>query len=439
MKRFYSLLTPLILVCIVLPFSNLKAQGIASNCTKGAPSGTTVWKTKPFDNQVFIENKGQYDGKIQTDAKILFAARNGNTFAYFTTNGVVYRYDELLDKDGNSVKMTPKFKHQDLDEDGPPTDVPHFMSSIWKNSNPSVTVSTDGKLSSYYTFPSPIVKNSCIKTYGYKKITYNNIYPGIDAEYTFVPNQDGFKYTLIVHPGANLASVKLAYEGATSMTVDASGNLVVTCPWGTLTDHTPVSKYLESSNSITASYNIVNNEETFSAPGLQFGYTLIVDPAVTVWTKTNPITANTNKGAYDLDYDYDGNVYVYGGDYPYELVKLNSAGTILWTYNTANFTWQYYGDFCVDKVSGSCYAVEGFGSTTGAMTDKINNAGIMTTTYTATSSEDEEWRVAYDLCNHEIVIAGGGTYDRYQAAILDTNLTTFTYVNVLNYPNNTFQ
>ncbi len=438
MNRFYQLISPLLVACVVAPFNLTNAQGTASSGNLGSLNATAVWSKNAFDKQVFIENKGQYDGKIQTQEKILFATRSGNTFAYFTAKGVVYRYDELVDKDGLTVAMKPKGKVGDLDKDGPPKDIPHFIYAQWKNSNPSVTVTTDEKLSSYYTFPSPTVKNSCIKTWGYKKITYNNIYPGVDAEYTFLEGKDGFKYTLLVHPGADMSAIKLAYEGSTGMSVDNSGNLVVECPWGTVTDHTPVSRFEDNGSPVTVSYQIVNNEETFGSSSLYSGSTLVIDPWATIWTKTNPIVA-TNKGAYDLDYDYNGNVYVYGGDYPYQLVKLNSAGTILWTYATSNFTYQYYGDFCVDKVSGSCYATEGFGSTTGAMTDKINNAGIMTLSFTATSSEDEEWRVDYDLCNHEIVIAGGGTYDRYQAAILDTNLTTFTYVNVLNYPNSTFQ
>ncbi|HTB32582.1 MAG TPA: gliding motility-associated C-terminal domain-containing protein [Bacteroidia bacterium] len=444
MKINYSLLVVAISACILQPAKQTEAQG-----TTGAGGtsigGQKVWTTNPFDYQVFIENKGQYDGKIQTGDKILFAARTGPGFAYFTTKGVVYRYDEFVGKDGKSYMSRKKKEeeHKEGEDDNDDEfikDIPHFLSATWKGSNSAVTISTDEKLPGYYNFPLGEESNArkSVKTSGYKKITYNNIYPGIDAVYSFTKGKAGFEYTLIVHPGANLAAVKLAYDGEKKMKVDGNGSLVVGCSWGKLTDHTPVSHYEENGDNVQTSYTITNNEESFSVNNRNSSNTLIIDPWVTLWTTTVLASNSSNDGAYDLDYDYYGNVYVYGGNYPYQVVKLSSAGVVLWTYVTSNFTYPYYGDFAVEKTSGSVFACEGFGANTGAITDKINNAGALALSFTATSSSDEDWRMDYDLCDHEIIIAGGGTYSDHQATILDTNLSTSTYVNVLGFPNASF-
>jgi gliding motility-associated-like protein len=446
MKINYYLLSVLLCAFTFQSLNGLKAQGTTNPSGGGTtgPSAKVLWSVNPFDDQIFIENAGQYDGKIKTGEQILFAARVGLGFAYFTKSGVVYRYDEFLDDKGKPcISPDKKLEEHDKKEREKIKDVPEFLTATWKGSNPTVTITKDGKMGAPYNFPlgegSHCTKS--VQTWAYKTITYNNIYPGIDAEYSFIQGKGGIKYNLIVHPGANLAQVKLAYSGAKEMKIDKDGNLVVGSSFGTLTDHAPVSHYAESGQSVGTSYQIVGNEETFSVDNLNTDNTLVIDPWTTIWTTNTPITSSSgNDGCYDVDYDYYGNVYVYGGNNPYSVVKMNSAGAIQWTYVTSNFTYQYYGAFAVEKTSGSVFACEGFGSTTGAITDKINNAGALAIPpFTSSDSSDEDWRMAYDICNNEIVIAGGGTYDRYQATILDTNLGNGNhYVNVLGFPNSNF-
>lgn len=426
----------LLLTCIFQPFQNITAQqGTKLPNLKGSitSNGKIIWTKSPFDYQVFIENKGQYDGKINSDDKILFAAHIGNIIAYFTDKGVVYRYDELVNKDG----IANTKDGDDPDKDESRMDVPYFLSAIWENSNRAVSINTDEKLDSYYTFPA--IRNGTIKTYGYKKITYKNIYPNIDVEYTFIKGKEGIKYTLIVHPGAKISTARLKYYGAKSINIDTDGNIDIRTSWGKLTDHSPISYYGEDQNHVASSYQLNNNVESFIVTKIDTTKTLMIDPWTTLWTQT-PFTNNGagSVNAYDLDYDYNGNVYVYGGVIPYELVKLNSAGTILWTYTTSNFSPGVYGAFAVDKVSGSCFACEGITFTV-PQTDKINNAGFQTATFTASDSSNEDWRMRYDLNNHQVIIAGGGTSNTYQATLLDTNLVNHIYVNVLNFPSNTAQ
>ena len=47
------------------------------------------------------------------------------------------------------------------------------------------------------------------------------------------------------------------------------------------------------------------------------------------------------------------------------------------------------------------------------------------------SQMEEMWRIVFNNCTKQIVIAGGGTQTYNQACVVDQNLTTLTAVNVL--------
>ena len=88
----------------------------------------------------------------------------------------------------------------------------HYLSYEWLGSNPEVTV--EGQSKENYPCSYLIGKNKTVKANAFKKILYHNLYPGIDAEYVFPKGKEGLKYSLIIHPGADISQVKLSYTGA---------------------------------------------------------------------------------------------------------------------------------------------------------------------------------------------------------------------------------
>src|ERR1035438_7884523 len=62
---------------------------------------TTNWTVKPFDQQIFIENKGQLNNAVKGNDEILFSAKLGQVNAYFTKHSIIYRYDESPKRDRN--------------------------------------------------------------------------------------------------------------------------------------------------------------------------------------------------------------------------------------------------------------------------------------------------------------------------------------------------
>ncbi len=72
----------------------------------------------------------------------------------------------------------------------------------------------------------------------YRTITYHEVWPGIDAVFRAGPSM---KYEFIVHPGGNVASIHLAWEGAERVERLADGSLRVDTVVGHFDDAAPVS------------------------------------------------------------------------------------------------------------------------------------------------------------------------------------------------------
>src|SRR5262249_3284208 len=66
----------------------------------------------------------------------------------------------------------------------------------------------------------------------YASVRYASVYPGIDA--VFHGNREHLEYDFVLRPGADPARIRMAFEGADRIAVDAEGNLELRTPRGTL-------------------------------------------------------------------------------------------------------------------------------------------------------------------------------------------------------------
>jgi gliding motility-associated-like protein len=418
MRNFTTFVTIfLLLVCTVCYPQTKNGKASHSGPENKNKNYKEKWKTAPFDHDLFIENNGQFDGMFPAGEKVLFAAQLGKVMAYFTGHGIIYQLKE--------------FPHEDGTEDDPdknPDLKPNFhtCSATWEGSNPKVSLLPEDKLSYNYFYPKG--SNGTISCIICKKIVYKNLYPGIDAEYFFPKGKQGIEYTLTIHPGANLEIVKLLYNGVKEISKNDDGDVTLESEIDKLTDHAPnASVEGDFNSSVTVSYHLEGNTESYRAEGnYDKSKTLVIDPWI-----TDPLFASIYNRAYDLDYDFYGNVYVFGSYMPYQLEKFNSAGVPQWVFNASSFnSYGSYGDVAVDRKNGTSYITEGYDNS-GAMAMKINTYGTLLATYPGSSALNEFWRASYNPCFDNIVIGAGGTNEPNQACMLDTTMTTITPVNVL--------
>jgi len=384
-------------------------------------TGTANWSVDPFVNKVFIENKGQFDPI--DNGSVFYGVRNEGVEIYFTSSGLAYHRNEPIKIDEEEIRES-KDKHEEQ-EDKFKT-IPYFVYMNWEGANPNPQIIAEEPVSRYFTYGDLRDHSGAtgFKASAYKKITYKNVYRGIDVVYTFPEDKKGIKYSFILHPGADPSQIKMNYKGAKLK--NKKGSVLLETPFGIIEDHAPVS--MDEKNVPVASSFILNkNTVSFRVGAYDKTHQLIIDP----WTIV-PAFAFTNS-AFDVDYDQYGNVYVYGGTAPYQLIKLNNAGTVLWTY-TANVLFtgsDYYGDFAVDRKSGSAYMIQGFNFGAAASSVKVNASGTQVAVNGGSVQLAEMWRISYNSCTKKLVVAGGGTLQLCQGAILDTTMTKITPVNVL--------
>jgi len=402
------------------------------NSYSGNPvhSDHSSWATEHlFEHRVLIENKGQFDGKdLLHSTPILYGARCGGVDLYFNQQGLCFRKDEykkLDEEEREKIERHPESKKsQALTKP-----VVQLLEAEWVGSNPLATITAENLQTTSFHYPA--AGNKTLIAAAYKKIIYHDLYPHIDVEYILPDNKEGIKYSLIVHPGADLSKVSLQYSGDMSLT--PSGDLSVKSDFGDLCDHAPVAWYAANHQAIKSGFLLKNGALTFQFPnGYDATRTLIIDP----WT-TDPAFASYD-AAYDLESDNNGNIYVYGSFSPFQLEKFGPAGGApLWVYTASILSGTYYGDLATDETSGTTYLVEGWNSGfSGAQVIKVNTNGIQTGLFPGNSTLNEMWRADYDACDKMIVIGCGGTSGQQQTAILDTNMVNVTPANSINTTDN---
>ncbi len=408
--------------------NNKQGQGGTQGQGDGVPHLSKKWGANPFDQKVFIENQGQFDGNIKGSKKILYQALLSGVKTYFTQSGIVYTFDEVM--------MPEKGKGKE-DEDDKAKDIKHTLHCLnvtWAGCNPNATITAENPNIGQYGYT--IKNNISIKANTYGKLVYHDIYPGIDIEYTIPKDKIAIEYTVIAHPGADISKLKIVYDGLKDLSIGDSSILHVnTEKMGTFRETAPIGFYQDNNGKVEVNATINGNEESFTFPkSYDNTKTLVIDPTFSV----DPLlTAGGYDAAYDCDFDNKGNVYVYGGYNPFQLSKFNSSGTWQWTYttNSATFDPFYYGDFATDKATGTCYITEGnYYVGIGAKALKVSNNTLMAT-FPGSNSMREMWRACYNRCTGQVVIGGGGTNaPSGQAAMLDTNMSAIVPVNPLGTP-----
>ena len=427
MKSYYTFFYSFFLL-IIFSYAGVSAQ---------ESQGWTV--KDPFNQKVFIENKGQFTspfsplsrgrgaGPARTfrfgtgGGEVLFGATVDGVEMFFSTKGITYRHNEIIQAEENEKQENGKEKMKII---------PHSISMEWIGANRHVQIVAEEAVANYFTYPDLNDKTgrSSLKASACKKIIYKNIYPNIDVEYIFPQDSSGIKYSLILRPGANSSDIKMKWSG-NDLFKDEKGDMIIKSPFGKFIDHAPKTFY-ENGNAIPSAFEISGSTVSFKLDVLPSSIkplplSIIIDP----WT-TTPVFAQG--GAYEVDYDYAGNVYVFGGVSPsFTEIKYNSAGVMQWSFNASNVLGTFYNDIAVDRNTGISYIVQGSNLFGSAIAIQISTGGAQTNSYSLAASMNEMWRIVYNNCSKKCVVAGGGTTGSFQAAVLDPANGFSAPVNVL--------
>lgn len=386
------------------------------------------------NNDLFPDHKGQH---------INYFADKDHVNAYFTSSGVIYRISGV---DQKKLKEITKEKNK-KEKEGEPEGTPVNTSTVimeWIGANPDPRIET-GKISQgYHTYLKRVDTGLVtITSYGFETLTYKDVYPGIDVVYSF-PEAGGLKYNFIVRPGGDPSQIMLRYSGAVKkIKKDEKGNVIIVSPSGQLIDHVPVC-YTDDHKAVASSFEIRGGDLVFSLPnGYDKQKTLIIDPWQTVLTTLPPVNM-----AFNVDFDYLGNLFVYGAgatdsydltDY-FRISKYDPSGTFLWTFGgtVASTSWNttdpgvinYPCNFIVDRNSGKTYTGQGYYGS-GTTSIRVNAAGGYDNFVSSqNSSVQETWSYAYNCATNAILGMGGGTTSNLNMGVINTTTGVTTTSNI---------
>lgn len=303
-KPFFKTLLLPVLLAIVFTFK-LHAQAIIehgkatiSSSTAGQlqadPKTAAIGWLK--NNKVgFVGNKGQLrdqDGKSNTAVKYLLNMPGLNVQLRATG----FSYDTWIEeKKSKSAPVTRKFHRVDIElAGGNPNAILEAGDPLAETSN---IFNEHGSFESIHS---------------YRKITYKNIYPGIDME--FVARKGSAKpveYNFIVHPGADASRIRMKYNGQNSISLK-QGKIEMMLNHGKLSEYIPASWTAGTGKKLAVRYEAKdNNVYAFSVPAYNKNETLIIDP-------TPNLEWATYYGGSDIDQitavatDSEGSIYVAG-------------------------------------------------------------------------------------------------------------------------------
>ena len=227
----------------------------------------------------FEENKGQ----VHTNAQ--FIAQSNSCKAHLSTNEIVFFLSEQADDDGIHVQF--------------------------KNANPRPQILRENELLERSNYLIGNNKNQwIIDIPHYTKVSYKDIYPGIDLVYH--SNNSQLEYDLIVFQGSKLDSISLTFQGIKPLKLDKTGDLVLENKFGRLHQHRPIA------------YQIINGKKSFIESKYvlkskyEVGFQIApYDPTIPLIIDPTVVYISYIRGGFDdvvshIAVDSDGNAYVTG-------------------------------------------------------------------------------------------------------------------------------
>ncbi|MDX2172152.1 MAG: gliding motility-associated C-terminal domain-containing protein [Bacteroidota bacterium] len=363
-----------------------------------------------FGSRVFIKNNGQYDKLAKVSNNIEFAYNNEDENVYFSTTGLTYlikKRHKLTHEQKEALEHNEKITFKIVDS--------FYVNVTWENSNPNIKIVESEKQNNYFSYGD--FKADC-----FKKITYLNVYNNIDIEYVFTSDKkEGIKYNLILHPGANINDIKIKYSGDVKGLKIKDGNVIIKTPSQNIIEHAPIS--FQNNSQVNTNFTLNNDVIGFSIPdGYNQNSTLVIDP----WVSNLSIA--TNNYGYDVDYDYSGNYFVYGGSSNYKVSKYTAAGALAWTFagTVASQGWTsgstYAANFLCEKTTGKIY-VGDCPVSSGARIVRLDVAGLYDNFISIANAQwTELWDMGYNCGTGQVYGLGGSVANpgNVSAGILNT-------------------
>lgn len=314
----------------------------------------------------FVENKGQIVDQYGNHRTDIDFKLNAAGMSMFIGNGQLHYQWYKTNSQAKTENPNPgaSIEPEQLLHEDAQTDI-YRLDVELVGANTKAQMQTEEPAAYYENYYLPQCPDGAT-AHSYGKVIYKNIYPNIDwVIYTMSPSGEAkgeaVKYDFIVHPGGNPADIKLAYKGATSLTLN-DGALTAVTPLGSITEQKPYSYIAGTKQEVNSSFVLKEGVLSFNVG--KYEGMLVIDPAL-VWGTYYGVEGSYGHG---MCTDSGSNVYYTSNPYAYDpnitttgahqtvfgggnrdamITKFDSTGNRVWC--------TYYGGNGVDFMTGITY------------------------------------------------------------------------------------
>ena len=310
-------------------------------------------RTTDVLQNVYLENKGQIvdqNGLPRPDVKYIF---NGEGFKlYLRENGFSYEWFTESSTTGNlseAGETVPAPCNDDDENDESYAYLSDRTDVNFQHANRAIIMAGEQQpfyvnYFTNYTGPAGITRIR-----GYDRVTYSNLYPGVDLVFSFVKDANGKtfpKYEFICHHGSRLSDISMQCEGLKNISLANDGSLMIWSDLGFVNETRPFLLDEEGNKLKIVSFHVNGNEISFSNQRSGIQKTEIIDPTL----KWGTYIGGTNKEVPDeIAVDKFQNIIIsarvhsttgiatagaykttYAGGDDIGLIKFSNDGAIIW-------------------------------------------------------------------------------------------------------------
>jgi Beta-propeller repeat len=314
------------------------ALNVPARTTKqtGSHSTTTRSASKANDaaNKIRV---GEAYGKLplsfepnrgQTDRRVKFLSHGSGYTLFLTTNEAVLSLPtpDSGPRNEKAVGPSPDSNNSHSAASDPQKSSVLRMRLVGANRHPKIEGQEQLPGRSNYLIGSDRAEwHTDIPTFAQVRIT--SVYPGIDVIY--YGQQRQLEYDFRLAAGADASKIRIAFEGAENLSIDAEGNLILKTGGGDIIQHAPVI-YQESQSgkqSIAGRYVLRGgNEVGFEVATYNRSQPLVIDPQLIYSTYYGGTGLETGQG---IAVDQSGNVYITGRTDSTNLPVVNALSSSL--------------------------------------------------------------------------------------------------------------
>lgn len=278
------------------PRTNIQAEELINSAETVSESKSELKKAgygkMPL---LFEENKGQ------TDKAVKFVSRQSGYTLYLTETEAVVQLLTAADLQSRGKTERPK-----SDSEKTKSDVLR-MRFAGANPNPKISGETETVTrTNYYTG-----KKRFENLPNYRRVNYQNLYDGIDA--VFYGNASNrLEYDFQVAPNADTNQIRLNFDGAQNLSIDANGNLVIKTENAELVQQKPFAYQIidGAKREVDAVYKIYEQSQVaFALGAYDKNLPLVIDPVLDYLTYLGGSAADR---ADSIKVDAAGNAYIVG-------------------------------------------------------------------------------------------------------------------------------